>query len=160
MGSSSVAPTPAQLIEQLQVHELRPQDFGRLVELVTRSQISYLCVAAGHLRRAGIANGVDWTQGTIVATDPEGVAGFALIERGRDARTGQLTVAIDPRSARGPAPGRLVQEAVALARRLGLDRLETQVSRKTSLTLFQEAGLRTLSSMCMGGVTDVALAVA
>jgi hypothetical protein len=160
MGTSTVRATPTQLIESLRVQELQAPDFAGLIELVTRPQLSYLCVAPGHLRRAATTDGIDWAQGTIVAANADGVVGFALIEGGRDSKTGQLTMAVDPAWARGPAPAKLVEEAAAFARRLGFEKVETQVCRETSLGLFQDAGLRTLSSMSAGGVTDVALAVA
>lgn len=161
MVALTAAPAASGTPERLAIHELRPHDFGKLVDLVSSGRVTYVCMAAGHLRRAGLAQGIDWSQGTVLATDAEGrVAAFALLEHGRDTNTAQVTLGVDPVWTRACAALPVLEAVVALARKNGFERLETEVSRQTSFELFRSAGLKTLSSMSMGGVTDVALALA
>lgn len=154
--------SPSAVLETLTVHPLRPSDFGGLVSLVAGASLHYLCLAPGHLRRASQGNAIDWTQGTVVARLGDAVVGFGLIERGSDSRTAQLTIGMETAYARGPVAERLVREISHTARALGIEKLETQIFRHTteSFASFRDAGLRTLCSMSLGGVTDVTLAVA
>ena len=102
--------SPSAILETLTVHVLRPSDFGSLVSLVAGSNLHYLSLAPGHLRRASQENAIDWTQGTVVARLGDEVVGFGLIERGSDSRTAQLTVGMETAYARGPVAERLEGE--------------------------------------------------
>lgn len=150
---------PLNFDERLRISLLEEQQPGVLGELLTSGQLSYLCVASGHLRRMARPSSIQWPEQTVVAVGEDGVVGFAAIERAQDTTTGQLTVGVESAWARTGAASRLIAEAAHLARRAGLARIETQVYRETSLALFQTAGLRMVSSMPLGGVTDVALAL-
>ncbi|MCZ2110420.1 MAG: hypothetical protein LC118_12765 [Dehalococcoidia bacterium] len=162
MSTSANSPlSPNAILESLEVHALRPPDFGGLVQLVAGANLHYLCLAPGHLRRASQQDTIDWTQGTVVARLGELVVGFGLIERGNDPHTAQLTIGIETAYARGPVAERLVHATSRVARELGIQKLETQIFRHTTeaFASFRDAGMRIVASMCLGGVTDVTLAL-
>lgn len=143
-------PVPSRLV----VSDLRPQDAGRLMEF-RGPGAHYVC--EGGCRPTPAAKGKEVT---VAATTPDGrIVGVGIVEPTTTAGEARITVAVHVAYQHDLVVADLLTAVAERARGLGYRRLVTCVARGPgdSSDWFRAAGLRTFSSLSMGGVTEVVL---
>lgn len=147
-------PTAGSDGRELTVEAMGPDDRARLAEFASRSP-HMICQCPGRPR--GLAEGPAARLGV---TTPAGeLVALACVEGAEESSEGRLSVSVHPGYQHHVAVGALIAAAAQGARDLGWRRLTTCVPRDPhdAMEWFREAGLRTLSSLCVGGVTEVVL---
>lgn len=116
------------------------------------------CVCQGGGRRP--AAPTDGNGSRLAVSTPEGeIVAVAFVDPAEATREGRLTVAVHTGYQHNAVVGRLIEALAGQAREQGYRRLTTCVPRSPgdAMEWFREGGLHTLSSLSVGGVTEVVL---
>lgn len=138
-----------------------PGDAAQLAAFLARTQPQFACFAPGHLRH-GFGSPGEWLDGASLALSEDGeLLGFAIVEPGDAAGEGRLAVLVPAMQHSPEVVSALLSAGAEAARRLGIRHLQTGVLRQQAVVMaaFDKAGLRALSSLNLGGLTELVLAV-
>ncbi|MBI5948022.1 MAG: hypothetical protein HY875_07785 [Chloroflexi bacterium] len=156
------------LQDSCEVSRVARKDESRVQQFCASPGVHYICLGAcsSHHDPAGAFFGPAAAAGDIVlvATSPPGdLSGFAGVRRKESPceDIGELTLLLRAGHHRDETTVALLRAAARDARAAGMRRLETQLCRETGHTLeeFRRAGLHALSTLNLGGVTEVALEI-
>ena len=156
------------LVEGPDVSRVSRKDEARVLAFCGSPEVHSICLAScgsqPDPRKAFFGSGAAAGDIVLIATSPDGdFTGFAGVRRRETASgdTGELTLRLRAGHHRDDTTVALLRAAARDARAAGLRRLETQLCREAGHTLeeFQRAGLHALSTLNLGGVTEVTLGI-